>query len=93
MLTKALLLTDGEADLLSRVLEKVKRTSFEESEAKLNDMEALEILVSYFDSAEKSEEDMEAPYISVNSKSKRLFLGHVIGRQVGTDTASGSADL
>ena len=86
MLTTALVLTDGEADLLSRVLEKVKSTTLEKSETKLNDMQALEVLVSYFDSAEKSEEYIEAPH----PKSKRLFLGHVIGRQASTDTASGS---
>lgn len=32
MLTKALVLTDGEADLLSRVLEEVKTKTFEESQ-------------------------------------------------------------
>ena len=64
MLAKALVLTDGEADLLSRVLEKVKRTTFEKSETKPNDMEALEILVSYFDSAEKPEGYGSASHIS-----------------------------
>jgi len=88
----ALLLTDSEADLLRRVLEKVKRTTFEKSETKLNDMEALEILVSYFEGAQKTEPVKEAPKIPTIPKSKRLFLGHVIGRQVSADTPSGGAD-
>ena len=93
MIQNGFILTGSDAELLGRVLEEVKRTTLERSETKLNDMGALEVLVSYFDSAEKSEEDMEAPHISANQKSKRLFLGHVIGRQVSTDAASGTADL
>jgi hypothetical protein len=90
MLTKALVLTDGEADLLSRVLEEVKTKTFEESQISLNDVDALNALVSRFREAEKVEPDKEARQLSGNLVSKRLFLGHFIGREGGTDTASGS---
>jgi len=41
MLTKALVLTDGEADWLSRALEEVKSKTFEESQISLDDVGAL----------------------------------------------------
>jgi hypothetical protein len=90
MLTKAIVLTDGEADLLSRVLEEVKTKTLEESQISLDNLGALNALVSHFRKAEKIEPDEEAHQISVNPVSKRLFLGHFIGREGGTDTASGS---
>ena len=90
MLTKALVLTDGEADLLSRALEEVKTKTFEESQISLDDFGALNALVSHFRNAEKVEPDKEARQISVNPLSKRLFLRHIIGRGDSTDTASGS---
>jgi hypothetical protein len=83
MLTKALVLTDGEADLLSRALEEVKTKTFEESQISLDDLGALNTLVSYFMDAERLEPDKEARQISVNPLSKRLFLGHIIGREGG----------
>jgi hypothetical protein len=90
MLTKALVLTNGEADLLSRALEEVKTKTFEESQISLDDLGALNALVSHFSDAEKLEPDKEARQITVNPLSKRLFLGHIIGREGSTDTASGS---
>jgi hypothetical protein len=90
MLTKALVLTNEEADLLSRMLEEVKTKTFEESQISLDDMEALNALISQFRDAEKVEPDKEARQISVNPLSKRLFLGHIIGREGSTDTATGS---
>jgi hypothetical protein len=86
MLTKALVLTDGEADVLSRALEEVKTKTFEEP----HDVGALNALFSHFRDAEKAELDKEARQISVNPLSKRLFLGHIIGREGSADTASGS---
>jgi hypothetical protein len=83
-------LTDGEADLLSRALEEVKTKTFEESQISLDDVEALNALVSLFRDVEKVETDKEARQISVSPLSKRLFLGHIIGRESSTDTASGS---
>ena len=54
MLTKALVLTDDEADLLGRALEEVKTKTFEESQISLDDLGALNALVSHFrDAAEK----------------------------------------
>jgi hypothetical protein len=90
MLTKALILTDGEADLLSRVLDEVKAKSFEKSQISLDDVAALNAIVSHFSDAEKVEPDKEAHQISASSLSKRLFLGHIIGREGSTDTASES---
>jgi hypothetical protein len=89
MLTKALVLTGGEADLLSRALEAVKTKAYEESQISLDDVGALNALVSHFRDAEKIEPDNEARQISVNPLSKRLFLGHIIGRESSTDAASG----
>ena len=93
MLTKALVLTDGEAELLGRALEEVKTKTFEETYITLDDFEALRTLVSHFIAAEKAEADKKARQPSASPLNKRLFLGHIIGRQVSTDTTSGSADL
>ena len=83
-------MTGGEADLLSRALEEVKTKTFEESQINLDDLGALNALVSHFRDAEKVEPNKDARQISVNPLSKRLFLGHIIGREGITDTASGS---
>jgi hypothetical protein len=88
MLTKALVLTDGEADLLNRVLEEVKTKTFEESQISLDDIGALNALFSHLRDAEKVEPEKEVRQTSVNPLSKRLFLGHIIGRGGSTDTAS-----
>ena len=90
MLAKALVLTNEEADLLSRALEEMKTKTFEESQISLDDVGALNALVLHFRDAEKLEPDKEARQISVNPLSKRLFLGHIIGREGSTDTASSS---
>jgi hypothetical protein len=90
MLAKALVLTDGEAALLSRALEEVKTKTFEESQISLDDLGALNVLVSHFRDAEKIERDKEARQIPVSPLSKRLVLGHIIGREGSTNTASGS---
>jgi hypothetical protein len=90
MLTKALVLTDGEADLLSRALEEVKTKTVEESQISLDDMDALRALVSHLRDAKKVEPDKDARQLSGNPVSKRLFLGHIIGRGDSTDTAGGS---
>jgi len=44
MLTKALVLTGGEADLLCRVLEEVKTKTLEESQISLGDVEVSTLL-------------------------------------------------
>jgi hypothetical protein len=83
MLTKALVLTEGEADLLSRALEEVKTKTFEESQISLDDVGALNALVSHFRDAEKVQPDKEARQTSVTPLGKRLFLGHIMGREGG----------
>jgi hypothetical protein len=85
MLTKGLVLTDGEADLLSRVLEEVKTKTFQESQISLDDVEALNALVSHFRDVEKVEPDKEARQIFVNPFSKRLVLGTLVGRPDGAE--------
>ena len=75
--------------MLSRVLEEVKIKTFEESQISLDDLGALNALVSHFRDAEEVEPDKEARQISVNPLSKRLILGHIIGREGSTDTTSG----
>ena len=89
-LTNALVLTNEEADLLRRLLEEVKTKTFEESNISLDDMGALMALVANFKEAEKLEPEKEARQKPIDSLGKRLFLGHVIGREGSTDTASGS---
>jgi hypothetical protein len=53
-------------------------------------LEALNALVSHFSDAERLKPDKEAHQTSVNPLGKRLFLGHIIGKEDNTDTASGS---
>jgi len=71
--------------------EEVKTKTFEDSQITLDNLEALNALVSHFRGAEKVEPDKEVRQISVNPVSKRLYLGHFIGREGGTDTAGGFA--
>ena len=51
MIKKGLILTDSDAELLSRTLSEVKTKVYEESEASLDDTEALNALVSCFRNA------------------------------------------
>jgi hypothetical protein len=83
MLTKALVLTDGEADLLSRALEEVKTKAYEESETSLDDMQALDALVSYFRTAEMEGQEDEGRHTYFSSLRKRLVLGTLLDRPVG----------
>ena len=52
MIEKGLILTGSDAELLSRALSEVKTKVYEESEARLDDNQALDALVSYFLNAE-----------------------------------------
>ena len=83
MLTKALVLTDGEADLLSRALEEVKTKTYQESQISLDDLEVLNALVSHFTEAEKAKPDKEAcqTTISVSKKTHLDFERHRIKLQ------------
>ncbi len=57
MIENGLILTGGDAELLSRALAKVKTKFYEESERSLDGSEALEELVSFFRSAENEREE------------------------------------
>jgi hypothetical protein len=85
MLTKALVLTDGEADLLSRALEEVKTKTFEESEKSLDDAGALDVLISCFRATEKERHEKEEHHAYRNLLSKRLVLGTLVGRPDGAE--------
>jgi len=69
-LTKALVLTDGEAGLLYPVLDEVKTKTFEESRISLDDLEALNALVSHFREVEKVEPDKEACQTTIGVSKK-----------------------
>ena len=86
MLTKALVLTDDEADLLSRVLEEVKTKTFEESETSLDDTQALDALVSCFRTAGKEGQEDEGRHTYLSSLSKRLVVGTLVGRPDGANS-------
>jgi hypothetical protein len=80
---EGLIITGSDADLLSRVLSEVKTKSYEESDAQLDDVQALDALVSCFRSAESDGKERCHSYF--NPWGKRLVLGTIIGRQAGVD--------
>ena len=47
MIEKGLIITDSDAELLSRALSEVKTKAYEESEAQLDDAQALDALVVF----------------------------------------------
>jgi hypothetical protein len=57
MIEKGPVLTGNDAELLSCALSEVKTKVYEESEASLDDTEALSALVSCFRTAEKEEQE------------------------------------
>jgi len=85
MIENGLLLTGRDAELLSRALSEVKTKFDAESDASLDDTQALDALVSYFRRAEKIEPEKETRLTSINSLKKRLVLGTIIGRQGDAD--------
>jgi len=52
MIEKGLIITGSDAELLSHALSEVKTIAYEESEAQLDDTQALDALVSGFMNAE-----------------------------------------
>jgi hypothetical protein len=86
MIEKGLILTGSDAELLSCALSEVKTKVYEESEASLDDTEALSALVSCFRTAEKEEQEKERRHAYLNPLRKRLVLGTIIGRQGGADS-------
>jgi hypothetical protein len=59
MIEKGLFLTGSDAELLDRALSEVKTKAYEESEAQLDDTQALDTLVSYFRNALKDSHEKE----------------------------------
>jgi len=86
MIEKGLILTGNDAELLSRALSEVKTKAYEESEAQLNDTEALSALVSGFRTAEKEEQEKERSLSYFSPLRKRLVLGTVIERLGSADS-------
>jgi len=81
MLTKALVLTNEEADLLSRMLEEVKTKVYEESETRLDGTQALDAIVSSFRNAETEEQRNERRHTHFNPLNKRLVLSTLLDRK------------
>jgi hypothetical protein len=84
MIEQGLILTGGDAELLSSALTEVRKI-YEESETRLDDTQALDALVSCFRNAEKEGQDKEGHHAYHNLLSKRLILGTLLDRQGGTD--------
>ncbi|MGZ8880199.1 MAG: hypothetical protein ACXW1N_07750 [Halobacteriota archaeon] len=80
MIEKGLIITGSDAELLSRALSEVKTKAYEDSEAQLDDTEALNVLVSGFRTAEKEEQEEERRHSYFSPLHKRLVLGTVIKR-------------
>jgi hypothetical protein len=80
MIEKGLIITGSDAELLSRALSEVKTKAYEDSEAQLDDTEALNVLVSGFRTAEKEEQEEERSHSYFSPLNKRLVLGTVIKR-------------
>lgn len=86
MIEKGLILTGNDAELLSHALAEVKTKIYEEAEARLDDTQALDVLVSYFRNAEKEEQEEGGRHAYSSPLSKRLVLGKLLDRQGGADS-------
>ncbi len=78
MIEKGLILTGSDAELLSCALSEVKTKVDEESEANLDDTEALSALVSCFRTAEKEEQEKERRHAYFSPLRKRLVRGTIV---------------
>jgi len=78
MIEKGLILTGNDAELLSGALSEVQTKVYEESEAQLDDTQALDALISYFRNASNDGQERHHSYFS--PLRKRLVLGTVIER-------------
>jgi hypothetical protein len=84
MIEKGLIITGSDAELLSRKLSEVKTKSYEESEAQLDDTQALDALVSGFGSfrnASNDDQKKESRHSYFSPLRKRLVLGIIFNRQ------------
>ncbi len=80
MIENGLILTGSDAELLSLALAEVKTKVCEESEASLDDTQALDTLVSCFRNAGQEEQQKES-HTYIGPLGKRLMLGTIIGKQ------------
>jgi hypothetical protein len=81
MIESGLILTSNDADLLKRALSEIKTKVYEESEARLDDTQALDALVSCFRTAEMEEREKKRHHTHFSPLGKRLTLGTIISRQ------------
>jgi hypothetical protein len=81
MIERGLIITGSDAELLCRALSEVKTKAYEESEAQLDDTQALSVLVSGFRAAESDGHEKRHSYFS--PLHKRLVLGTIIDRRGG----------
>jgi hypothetical protein len=85
MIEKGLILTGSDVELLSRALSEVKTKVYDESEAQLDDTQALDALVSYFRNTANDGQEEESRQSYFSPLRKRLVLGTIIDRQSGAD--------
>jgi polyribonucleotide nucleotidyltransferase len=85
MIERGLVITGGDAELLSNALSEVKTKVYEESEAQLDDAQALDALVSGFRSAESDGNEKEGRHTYFSPLSKCLVLGTIIERKSRAD--------
>jgi hypothetical protein len=83
MIERGLIITGSDAELLSNALAEVKTKAYEESEAQLDDTQALNALVSGFMSADNDEPEKESYHSYFSPLHKRLVLGTIIDMRRG----------
>src|SRR5674476_831635 len=84
MIERGLIITGSDAELLSNALSEVKTKAYEESEAQLDDAQALDALVSCFRSFRNASNDgQEKRHSYFSPLRKRLVLGTIIDRDKG----------
>jgi len=83
MIERGLIITGSDAELLRRALSEVKTKAYEESEAQLDDTQALDALVSCFRKAENDGQEKERPHSFFSPLRKRLVLGTIIDMKDG----------
>jgi len=78
MIESGLILTGSDAELLSHALAEVKTKVYEASEARLDDAQALDTLVSCFRNAAHDGPEKERRHSYFSPLRKRLVLGTII---------------
>jgi hypothetical protein len=94
---KGAVLTGSDAELLSCALAEVKTKIYEDSEASLDDTQALDALVSWFRTIEKEEQEKKdvkrilPPYVSALSL-VRFYIGQSVRTVARADRSRAEAD-